>query len=406
MKKKIAIITSGYFPVPPVRGGAIESLINLIIEENNIKEDVDLTVYSMYDAEAEAISNCYCHTKVKYIKIPGIIRFIDVCIYCLAKNLFKKKKHMSYRYIMQRLYFINRVSKDISCSKYDKLIFQNHPTLLGVLKKYNNLKKYKGKFYYHAHNEIYNTFGNDELLKMCNKIICVSHFIENSISSFLHIDDPAKFVVLRNRVDEDRFRNIKEEKIYDFMNKYSIPIGYTLFTFTGRLNPEKGVKELLLAYKLSRPKNSKLIIAGSYYFGSGMKSNYESELEHIAEDIKEEIIFTGNIAYDDMPLLYHISDVIVVPSIWNDPAPLTVIESLTCGKPLITTYSGGIPEYANKNNSLIFEIDDELVDKLVEGIRILSEDEITRKRLADVAFKESKKWTKESFYDDFIKCLD
>ena len=31
--KKVAIITSGYFPVPPVKGGAIEALINMLIEE-------------------------------------------------------------------------------------------------------------------------------------------------------------------------------------------------------------------------------------------------------------------------------------------------------------------------------------------------------------------------------------
>jgi glycosyltransferase involved in cell wall biosynthesis len=123
------------------------------------------------------------------------------------------------------------------------------------------------------------------------------------------------------------------------MLKYNIPKGYTLFTFTGRLNPEKGVKELLLAYKKAQPEKSKLIIAGSYFFGSNMKSEYEIELAEIAKVIGNDIIFTGNVDYCDMPLLYHISDVIVLPSIWNDPAPLTIIESITCGKPLITTNS-------------------------------------------------------------------
>lgn len=106
-----------------------------------------------------------------------------------------------------------------------------------------------------------------------------------------------------------------------------------------------------------------------------------------------------------MPLLYMISDVIVLPSIWNDPAPLTVIESLTCGKPLITTYSGGIPEYANSNNSLIYRIDENLIQNLAGGITLLANEKNERKRLSDEAKKESVNWTKKSYYIDFENSL-
>lgn len=51
--KKVAIITSGYFPVPPVKGGAIEALINMLIEENNVEKHLNLIVYSMYDEQAK-----------------------------------------------------------------------------------------------------------------------------------------------------------------------------------------------------------------------------------------------------------------------------------------------------------------------------------------------------------------
>lgn len=406
MKKSIAIITSGYFPVPPVKGGAIESLVSLIIEENNKKADVNLTVYSMYDKEAKKISDGYSNAIIKYISIPWIIKMIDLIIYFIFKNILKKKKSMSYRYIAQRLYYIRIVSKEMSITNYDAIVFQNHPTLLNILKRHGNNKKYKGKYYYHAHNEIYNSFGNDDLLKDCKKFICVSNYIKNCIEKALNISDEAKFTVLRNRVDEQKFKNIDNSQIKEFMHKYSIPEGFTLFTFTGRLNPEKGVKELLIAYKNARPSNSKLIIAGSYFFGSGMKSDYEIELEKIAKDIRNQIVFTGNIEYSDMPKLYHISDIIILPSIWNDPAPLTVVESLTCGKPLITTYSGGIPEYANERNSLIYPVDDNLISSLSDGIKYLSENIEIRRKLRKNALEESENWTKESFYIDFINCID
>ena len=69
-----------------------------------------------------------------------------------------------------------------------------------------------------------------------------------------------------------------------------------------------------------------------------------------------------------MPALYEMADVCVLPSIWDDPAPLAVIESLVSGKPLITTRSGGIPEYANDDCAIILERDNQLVDHLAQAM--------------------------------------
>lgn len=69
-----------------------------------------------------------------------------------------------------------------------------------------------------------------------------------------------------------------------------------------------------------------------------------------------------------MPTIYAMSDICVLPSIWDDPAPLAVIESLVSGKPLITTRSGGIPEYADEQSAIILERSDQLVDQLANAM--------------------------------------
>ena len=107
-----------------------------------------------------------------------------------------------------------------------------------------------------------------------------------------------------------------------------------------------------------------------------------------------------------MPCLYAISDVVVLPSIWNDPAPLTVIESITAGKPLITTYSGGIPEYVNSSDAIILPINDKLVNNLTTSMKLLADDKKTREDLEKAAKVESKSWTKRSFYDDFVDIIN
>lgn len=402
--KKIAIISSGYFPVPPVKGGAVESLVNMLVEENEKRKEIELEVYSIYDKDAKAESQVLINSKINYIKTPYVIKFFDYVIFLIVKLLFKKKKVMSYRYIFQRLYYINKIGNKLNMSNYDALIFENHPTLLLSLKKKNNFKKYAGKYYYHAHNEITNCFGARKYLMNVRQFICVSNFIRKSISSFLGLDD-SRFCVLRNKVSEEKFRNIEYEEIQKFKEKYGLNKDEIVITFTGRLNKEKGVKELLIAFKNANLDNAKLVIAGSYYYGSGMKSEYEKELKKIASDIQNKIVFTGNIKYDEMPVLYAASDILVIPSIWNDPAPLTVIESITSGKPLITTNMGGIPEYANKNNSIIVNTGNNFIAELTIAIRKLCSDSKLRYTLIENTKKDSYNWTQSSFYNDFVKIV-
>jgi glycosyltransferase involved in cell wall biosynthesis len=101
----------------------------------------------------------------------------------------------------------------------------------------------------------------------------------------------------------------------------------------------------------------------------------------MAEKAGERIIFTGFVNYKDMPALYAMADVCVLPSIWDDPAPLAVIEAMTSGRPLITTRSGGIPEYADKNCAVILERDANLVTNLATAMRELAMDDNRRKIL-------------------------
>ena len=121
--------------------------------------------------------------------------------------------------------------------------------------------------------------------------------------------------------------------------------------------------------------NAKLVVAGAFFFNSNIVSPFEQKLRDLASNpvVKDRIIFTGFVNYEDMPAIYAMADVCVLPSIWNDPAPLAVIESLVSGKPLITTRSGGIPEYADGQSAIILERDGKLQKQLVRAMIELAE---------------------------------
>ena len=153
-------------------------------------------------------------------------------------------------------------------------------------------------------------------------------------------------------------------------------------------------------------KNAKLLIVGGYYYGSGMISPFEQEMYKLVEEkLKDKVQFTGQVEYNMMPEIYAIADVVVIPSMWDDPAPLTVIESLSSGKALITTDSGGIPEYADSNTSIILKRDENVVNKLAENMDMLVEDGTRRKNMEQAVLVKTEDWTIEKFYEDFCEII-
>ncbi|OUL07523.1 spore coat protein [Sedimentibacter sp. SX930] len=404
---KIAIITSGYLPVPAVLGGAVESLDDYLINENEKNHKCEFEIFTCYHPEAERIVNLKRNTNAEFTYTPLYIRILDKIIYHTAKDIFKKEKVMSYRYIFQRLHFISDVSKKLADNEYDKVIIENHASLFMVLKKRDNAKKYKERYYYHLHNEQRDFYGCEDIIRNCKKIMTVSSYISNSIKKELRIIEEKRIEVLRNCVNISRFGS-KEDKLraVELRKKYDIQENDKVVLFTGRLSPEKGIQELLLAFKQISDLDAKLVIAGGYLSGAeDVKSDYEKKLLELASSMMDRIIFTGFIGYDEMPSVYLMADIVVVPSIWNDPAPLTVIETISSGIPLITTNSGGITEYANSECAIILERNEMLVENLTKSIEMLLSDSNKRYEMSYSGKLISREWTVENYFKNFMHLI-
>ncbi|MCI9246361.1 MAG: glycosyltransferase family 4 protein [Clostridia bacterium] len=402
-KDNIAMITSGFLPIPATKGGAVENLIVNILEENEVEKKFDFTIFSVYDEKAIEEAKQFENTKFIFIRINLICKWIDKVIYWFANNILKKKNSQSYRFIMQRLHFLNQISKNLKKNDYDKVLLENHPSQYLALKWRKNDKKYANRYFYHCHNEFSGKYGCDKVILETKKIICVSNYIKKALSSYLEMKED-KFTVLRNCVNEQKFsKTILEEESEKMKQKYGIQKEDIVFIFTGRIVPEKGVLELVKAVKQINHENFKLLILGSALNGIGIKNEYEENVKKNLKGIEDKIIFTGFINYNEIPKLYQIADVAVIPSIWNDPAPLTVIESITCGLPIITTKSGGIPEYANENCAILLERDDELVNNLAKAMEEMKSSKAKRESMAEESRKLAKELTKRNYYLNFVE---
>ena len=402
----IAIITSGYLPVPAAKGGAVENIVDDFIKKNEEYHKVNFTVFSIYDKEAENRAKNLKNTKVLFIKKSKIINRLDKMIFFIAKNILKKDKVMSYRYIIQRLYFLRKVSKYLKKNDYDKIILENHATLFLALKFRKNYKKYAEKYYYHLHNEVTSTYGCYEIMRGTKKILCVSNYIKDHIKNKLNINDD-KVIKLENCVDTDKFKiKLNDKEKLELKKRFSIQKNDKVLLFTGRFTREKGIKELLQAVSRIDDKNIKLLIVGSFFFGTDIKNKFEEEIKEYVDNIKDRVVFTGYIPYDEINKVYAIADIAVIPSMWEDPAPLTIIEAMASGLPIITTNSGGIPEYAKNGCAIILDKNSEIIDKLKVAIINLLKDNKRLKEMSDISRKNAKNLNLDSFYFNLLQSLE
>ncbi|HEX4340820.1 MAG TPA: glycosyltransferase family 4 protein [Polyangiaceae bacterium] len=111
--------------------------------------------------------------------------------------------------------------------------------------------------------------------------------------------------------------------------------GKTVIGFIGRLHPSKGVEALISAFSTLRSDELSLCIAGSPF-----RTEYGDVLRRLAAG-DSRIRFAGFMKASEF---YSAVDVVVVPSLWNEPLSRVPIEAMAHGKPFVTSDRGGIAE--------------------------------------------------------------
>lgn len=401
--KRIAIISSGYFPVPAVKGGAVETLIQMLADENEINSKIQFNIFTMFDEEAYFNSQNYKNSKFIFVKTPKFIEKIDMLIYFIFNKIFKHNKHMSFRYIMQRIYYIYYVAKYLKKNNFDEVIIENTATLFWALKLFKNNKKYLGKYTYHLHNIITSSFGCKNIILNSRQVVGISSYINKSFREVFPQYSPEKMVVVKNCINSEK---IKSSSDIDVRKKYGIKKNDILFIFVGRLCEEKGIKETLMAFSKLKGDNAKLLIVGNYYFGTDMVSNFEKELHDLAKELGNRVIFTGFIHNDFLGNYYSAADIAVLPSMWEEPAGLTIVEAMYCGLPIITTYSGGIPEYTDEDSAILVEKNEAIIERLAKAMNLLYSNKKLRNDMGVSAYKKAQEYEKKNYLKNITEIIE
>lgn len=100
--KKIVVINNGTLPLPAVKGGAVETLINLLIDENEIFGKFQFEVYSIYDSEAVVHSKKYKYTSFCFVKTSGVVYSIKYALNKIANAVYNRTIGYYHSYPLHR----------------------------------------------------------------------------------------------------------------------------------------------------------------------------------------------------------------------------------------------------------------------------------------------------------------
>ena len=150
---------------------------------------------------------------------------------------------------------------------------------------------------------------------------------------------PNRVEVLFNGVNVSRFSAPNAASRTAFFQEFGIAAGTKLVVAAGYFIKEKGFSVLLqAAARLRQIRNDFQVIL----VGDGpVEPELKAQAKHLG--LEETVRFAG--LRFDVDRFMSASDVVVVPSIWQEPAGLVVVEAMACSRPVIAARVGGIPEY-------------------------------------------------------------
>lgn len=210
-------------------------------------------------------------------------------------------------------YMTNEMYKRAAQGEFDVLHFHHPESALSAATRYVEVPTI-----YTLHDPVYNWYK--EIFNLYHSPN--QHYI--SISNNQRRDAPDLQYL-------DTVYNGTNVDLFTFSEKHE---DYLLFT--GRIIPEKGVKE---AIHVARASNHRLLIIGPV-----SRDNQGYFDQYIKPELDDQILYLGRVDQDVLPKYYQKAKAVLTPIQWEEPFGLTTIEAMACGTPVISLHRGAAPE--------------------------------------------------------------
>lgn len=245
---------------------------------------------------------------------------------------------------------IAQVRRQLKKYNYKAFYFVTPSSSFGHIRDYcmiKRLDKRAGNIYAFIHNGNFDSVLrkkfhrkiSEAFVSKVDKFVFLSNGLQSKVDGLI---EPSKCTVIRNSIGADVI--FTDEEID---NKIGTHTGKLNIAYISNMNPTKGYMDLAIAVNLLVKMGEKNIRAN--FIGEWLSDEQLDAFNTFIKDnnLEDIIIVHGKINdRKKIRALLLASDVFVLPTYFSQEAqPLSIIEALNAGTPVISTRHASIPEY-------------------------------------------------------------
>ncbi len=312
MQVRIALISSDKGPVPAIRGGSIQILIDGI--KDFLAQHFKLTVYSISDP---SLQEREMQESILYIRFNKGSYWADI-----TADLKRQSGEFELIHIFNRPRYVLPIKE---ASPGSRIILSLHNKMMrpALMKRSEALA----------------------VIDASDRILAVSNYIASTLIRRFGEAAP-KVKLWYSGVAVDRWPpawSPEGKAIREIWRRAHGLKDKKVLLFTGRILRKKGVHVLIEAFLLlarEMPDLILVIVGDCEHADSG----YLRHLHQLSRPAGGRIVFAGFVPPDKIHGYYLAADIFVCPSQWPEPLGRVHYEAMAAGTPIITMNRGGIPE--------------------------------------------------------------
>tara|TARA_B100001250_G_scaffold92747_1_gene77191 strand:- start:12829 stop:13959 length:1131 start_codon:yes stop_codon:yes gene_type:complete len=319
--------------------------MNLLKDDMNIKS---ISIRNKYNSKNLIDKNGIQHIFInlpfkKLFNLSFRFKILDSWVraykdWIISKEMFKEKNSfnsniMEFMDIHSESYYF---LKSKSYHSDLKVIIRSHTPWTLLRKYYENKERQNvdSKWAYQRESFCF---------KKCDIITTPSENLKINLIKIFNLDEK-KIVVLPNIIDTDHFKPLQLKKKDGRFNILHV----------GRFNRGKGAITLIKAFIKLAKKYDDLFLVNVGKTDTNIYLKCKILLKK--HNLEQRVSFENFVDYDDLPKFYGNSDVVIVPSELYESFSYTIAQGMSCGKIVIGSDIGGIPETLNYGKSgLLFK---------------------------------------------------
>ncbi|CDF57225.1 glycosyltransferase family 4 protein [Thermobrachium celere] len=236
-----------------------------------------------------------------------------------------------------------------------------------------------------------------QIIKRIDGIITVSNFSKKDISETLGFPEDKIYVTYL--AAEEFYVPMDKEVCKNFVKRnYGIDEEFILYV--GGFSPRKNIKGLIQAFALLKEKYKKPIKL--VILGKKGRSYYDYRDLSYKLNLKDDVIFTGYVPVEELPIFYNAAKIFVYPSFYEGFG-LPPLEAMACGTPTIASNKTSIPEILGEDTLYINPYD---VDDIKEKMLLLLNDETLYFKMVLKSLKRSSMYSWKKTAVETIEILN